>query len=67
MDGALVGEVAALGDLDRVDVADQVGDRRVRGGQLLVEPLAAVQPRDRGVVAVLGQRLAGVLGQRTVG
>ena len=33
----LVGEVAALGDLDRVDLADQVGDRRVGGGELLAE------------------------------
>ena len=33
----LVGEVAALGHLDRVDLADEVGDRRVGRGQLLAE------------------------------
>ena len=49
--GQLVGQVAALGDLDRVDLADQVGDRRVGGGQLLAEALAAVDPVDRRVVA----------------
>ena len=32
---SLVGEVAALGDLDRVDLADQVGDRDVRRRELL--------------------------------
>ena len=43
----LVGEVAALGDLDRVDLADEVGDRRVGGGQLLAEAVVAVHPLDR--------------------
>ena len=33
----LVAEVATLGDLDGVDFADQVGDRRVGGGQLLAD------------------------------
>ena len=47
VDGLGVAERAALRDLDRVDVADQVADRRVRGGQLLAVPLAAVLPRDR--------------------
>src|SRR5208283_1045187 len=41
-----VPEAAALGDLDRVDVTDQVGDAGVRGGQLLGVPLAAVLPLD---------------------
>ena len=53
----LVGQVAALGDLDRVDLADQVGDRRVRRGQLLPEAVVAVHPRDRRVVAVLGDEV----------
>ena len=52
--GLRVAEGAALGDLDRVDVADEVADAGVRGGQLLAVPLAAVHPADRGVVAVLG-------------
>ena len=43
----LVGQVATLGHLDGVDLADQVGDRRVRGGQLLAVALVAVDPVDR--------------------
>ncbi len=50
-DGLGVAEAAALGHLDGVDVADEVGDAGVRGGQLLGVALAAVQPRDRQVVA----------------
>ena len=48
-----VAERAALGHLDRIDVADQVGDRRVGGGELLGVPLAAVAPHDGQVVAQL--------------
>ena len=40
----LVGQVAALGDLDRVDLADEVGDRGVGGGQLLAVAVVAVDP-----------------------
>ena len=40
----LVGEVAALGDLDRVDLADEVGDGRVGRRQLLAEARVAVRP-----------------------
>ena len=54
VDGLRVAQGAALGHLDRVDVADQVADAGVRGGQLLAEAVAAVQPADRGGVAVLG-------------
>ena len=54
VDGLRVAQRAALGDLDRVDVADQVADAGVRRRQLLAEPVAAVQPADRGGVAVLG-------------
>ena len=56
VDGELVGEVAALGDLDRVDLADEVGDRRVGRRELLAEAAVAVHPVDRRVVAVLGDR-----------
>ena len=62
----LVGEVAALGDLDRVDLADQVGDRRVGRGQLLAEAVVAMHPRRSGVVALLGDEIAGVLRHRRV-
>ena len=54
MDGQLVGEVAALGHLDRVDVADEVADGGVRRRELLAVPLAAVLPRHRRRVAQLG-------------
>ena len=56
----LVGEVAALGDLDRVDLADQVGDRGVGRRQLLAEAVVAVHPVDGRVVAVLGDEVEGV-------
>ena len=46
VDRELVGEVAALGDLDRVDLTDEVGDRDVRCRELLR-------------VAVLGRRASG--------
>ena len=62
----LVGQVATLGDLDRVDLADQVGDRRVRRRQLLAEAGVAVDPRDRRVLAVLGDEVTGVPGHRRV-
>ena len=62
----LVGEVAALGDLDRVDLADQVGDRRVGRGQLLAVAVVAVDPVDPRVVAELGDQVAGVARHRSV-
>ena len=49
----LVREVAALGHLDRVDLADQVGDGDVRGGQLLPVAGLAVQPGQLRVVPLL--------------
>ena len=52
--GLRVAQGAALGDLDRVDVADEVADAGVRRRQLLAEPVAAVQPADGRGVAVLG-------------
>ena len=65
MDRLRVAEGAALGDPDRVDVADQVADARVGGGELLAVPVRAVQPGDRQVVAALGDRRcdAGVIGR----
>ena len=56
----LVGQVATLGDLDRVDLADEVGDRDVRRGELFrVAPIAR-QPVDRrGVTLLLDDRPAG--------
>ena len=57
VDRELVGEVAALGDLDRVDFADEVGDRRVGRRELLAEAAVAVHPLDRRVVAALGDEV----------
>ncbi len=62
----LVGQVAALGHPDRVDLADEVGDRRVRGGQLLAVPVVPVHPVQRRVVALLGHEVACVPGHRVV-
>ena len=58
VDGLFVGEIAALGDFDRIDLADEVGDRDVRRGQLLAVALVAVDPCDRQGVAQLGRFLA---------
>ena len=49
----LVAEVAALGDADRIDLADEVGDRDVRRRELLGVAAVARQPVDRRLVAVL--------------
>ena len=57
VDRQLVGEVAAFGDLDRVDLADEVGDRRVGRRELLAEAAVAVHPLDRRVVAALGDEV----------
>ena len=55
-DGLRIAEAAALGHLDRIDVADEVGHAGVGGGQLLGVPLAAVLPTDRQVVARVRRR-----------
>ena len=46
VDGQLVGQVAALGDLDRVDLADQVGDGDVGRGELFAVARVAADPVD---------------------
>ena len=56
--GQLVREVAALGDLDRVDLADQVGDGDVRGRELLAVAPVAREPVDGGLFAALGSTIA---------
>ena len=53
VDRELVGEVAALGHPDRVDVADQVGHARVRGGELLCVSVLPADPPERNGVALL--------------
>ena len=39
-------QVPALGGLDRIDVADDVGDRHIRRGQLLDKARIAIDPGD---------------------
>ena len=50
--------------LDRVDVAEDVGDRDVRRRELFDEAQLARQPGDRRAIAALGDQLAAVLGER---
>jgi hypothetical protein len=66
VNGLRIAEGAALGNLDRVDVADQVADAGVRRGQLLAVPLGPVQPGDRQQVAGLLDQPAGGRGERQV-
>src|SRR6185369_2775721 len=53
-------QVAALRGLDRIDVADDVGDGHVWCGEFLDEPRIAIDPRDGRVVSLLLQHLAPV-------
>ncbi len=54
-------QVPAARRLDRVHVPDDVGDRHVRRGELLHVARVARQPRNRRVVAPLGEQLAAEL------
>src|SRR6185437_12612740 len=68
MHGEFVGEqVPAAGGLDRIHVADHVGDGDVRRGELLDVPQLAWQPADRRRVASFGHQLAAVLRNRVEG
>ena len=58
VDGRGVGEVAALGDLDRIDLADQVGDGDVGRGQLLGVAPVARQPLNGRLIALGVDQLA---------
>src|SRR5438132_2887661 len=58
VDGELIGQVLALGDPNRVDLADQVGDRRVRRGQFLAVALGRSDPADGHPVALGGHAVA---------
>ena len=53
VDRELVGEIAALGDLDRVDLADEIGDRDVGRRELLAVSLVARQPHELHRIAVV--------------
>jgi hypothetical protein len=52
--------------LDRIDIADHVGDRDVRGSQLFDIALVAVQPRDVRVVGLIGDEVAAAAADRHV-
>ena len=66
MQREFVGQVATLGHLDRVDFTDEVGNRGIGRGQLFAEPSAAMDPSNRGVVAVFGDEILRVLTDRVV-
>ena len=55
VDGQLVAQVASLGDFDRVDLPDEVGNRDVGCRQLFRIPVFARQPLDRRAVAAFGE------------
>ena len=57
----------ALGHLDGVDLADQVGDGDVRGGQLFRIAQVPADPGHGGCVAHVGHRLPGVRAEGIVG
>ena len=67
MQRELVAEVTALGDLDRVDLTDEIGDRRVGCGQLLAVALRAVDPDDRGGLPELVDQVDGEARHGVVG
>ena len=67
MNGQLVGEVPALGYLDRVDLTDEVRDRDVRRRELLAVSLVAVHPCHLDLVAAGGHQVAAALADRCVG
>ena len=60
--GQFAREIAALGVLDHVDLADQVGDGHVGRGELFVIAVVAADPVDRRRVALGGDQVAGILG-----
>ena len=64
VDRQLVGDVLpAAGRLDRIDVADHVGDGDVRRSEFLHVALFAVEPGDRRVVALLCDERRGSVGR----
>ena len=65
--GQFAGEVAPLGVLDHVDLADEVGDGHVGGGQLLPIAGVAADPGDGRGVAHDGDAVAGLAGDGGVG
>src|SRR6267378_3041065 len=54
MDRELVRQITSLRDFDRVDLADEIGDRDVRRRELLAVALVAQQPHELDRIAVVG-------------
>jgi hypothetical protein len=67
VNGLRVAEGASFGHLHRVDVADQVSDAGVGGGEFLAVPFAGVPPADRQVVSQLGGETPAPRAGRVVG
>ncbi len=59
--GQLARKVSTLGVLDHIDFANQVGDRHVGSGELLVVSPISADPLDRGPIALLGDELTSLL------
>ena len=75
VDGELIRQVSAFGDLDGVDLADEVGDRDVGCGELLAVAPIGRQPDELDGVAVVrdailarrADRLEGIIVDLTSG
>jgi hypothetical protein len=64
VEGEFVAEVTTLRHLDRIHLADEVGDRGVRRGELLAVAIVAVYPLDRGLVTAVTYQVAGMTRDR---
>ena len=67
MEREFIGQIATLGHLDGVDLADEISDRSIGSGQLLPEAILTMHPVDGCIVAPFGDEIAGVLGNRVIG
>ena len=65
MQHQFVGQITALCNPDRINLADEIGDRRVGRRQLLAVAVAAVHPSDRGAIALGDNQLTRVAGDRS--
>ncbi len=65
--GQLAREITALGVLDHVDLADQVGDGYIGRGQFFVVSLTPADPLDRRRIALGRDQIASILRDRANG
>ena len=61
MQSQFVREIATLGDFDGIDFTDEIGNGRIRRGELFAESITAVHPRNRSVVTARGDEIPSVL------